>query len=96
MASRMTWISTLRIHGSPDRGRAIGNVRRFHAAGGHVLYGTDMGNGPASGGAERDELELLLEAGLTRDDLLAALMGGAVLPERVEDGDRAALDAILG
>jgi hypothetical protein len=55
-----------------------------------------MGNGPSSGGLERDELVLLLEAGLTRDDLLAALTGEALLPSRTTEGDRAALDAILG
>jgi imidazolonepropionase-like amidohydrolase len=95
MASRITWISTLRIHAAADRDRAIGNVRRFHAAGGRILYGTDMGNGPASGGIERDELELLLEAGLTTDDLLATLTADPLVPALVTEGDRAALDAIL-
>lgn len=96
MASRMTWISTLRIHAGPDRSHALGNVRRFHATGGRILYGTDMGNGPASGGIEPDELGLLLDAGLSRDDLLAALTGDALLPALATEGDHAALDAILG
>lgn len=95
-AAAVTWISTLRIHEGPDRDRAVDNVRRFHAAGGRILYGTDMGNGPASGGVERDELQLLLEAGLTRDDLVTALTGDALLPGLTRDDDaRAALDAIL-
>jgi hypothetical protein len=55
-----------------------------------------MGNGPSPGGVERDELELLLAAGLTRDDLIAALTGDALLPGLTFDDDRAALDAILG
>jgi imidazolonepropionase-like amidohydrolase len=93
-ARAVTWISTLRIHGDPSH--ALDNVRRFQAAGGRILYGTDMGNGPSSGGLERDELVLLREAGLTLDDLLAALTGEALLPSRTTEGDRAALDAILG
>jgi imidazolonepropionase-like amidohydrolase len=96
MAARTIWISTLRIHAGPDLDRAVDNVGRFHAAGGRIRYGTDMGNGPSSGGVERDELELLLGAGLTRDNLLVALTGDALLPGRATDDDRAALDAILG
>lgn len=94
-AGAVTWISTLRIHDSPDLGRALDNVRRFHRAGGRILYGTDMGNGPSSGGVERDELELLLEAGLSRDDLLVALTGDALLPELASTDDRDALEALL-
>lgn len=75
LATHTTWISTLRIHRGPDRERAIGNVRRFHAAGGRILYGTDMGNGPATGGIERDELEALREAGLD-DEAIATAHGG--------------------
>ncbi len=80
LAASMTWISTLRIHAESERAIAIENLRRFRMAGGVILYGTDMGNGPSSGGVDRDELELLLEAGLTHDDLVAALTGGSLLP----------------
>lgn len=73
LATRVTWISTLRIHAGTDRERALDNVRRFHAAGGRILYGTDMGNGPASGGVEQGELDALREAGLGDADLAAAL-----------------------
>jgi len=80
LAAGTTWISTLRIHARPDRDIAIENLRRFRIAGGRILYGTDMGNGPSTGGVERDELEALAEAGLTDDDLLNALTGGSLLP----------------
>jgi hypothetical protein len=44
------WVSTLDIHGygtpSADQDRAVDNLARFRAAGGRVLYGTDLGNGP--------------------------------------------------
>ena len=71
------WISTLDIHGygttSPDQERAVDNLARFHAAGGRVLYGTDLGNGPLPEALNLRELGLLAGAGLTDDDLLAAL-----------------------
>lgn len=73
LAARVTWISTLRIHTGTDRERAIDNVRRFREAGGRIRYGTDMGNGHSSGGLEQDELDALAEAGLTREELAAAL-----------------------
>lgn len=64
LAASVTWISTLRIHTAADRERAIDNATRFHRAGGRILYGTDMGNGPSSGSVEHDELDALREVGL--------------------------------
>jgi imidazolonepropionase-like amidohydrolase len=94
LATHMTWISTLRIHESADRSRAIDNLHRFRNAGGRILYGTDMGNGDSSGGVERDELEALLEAGLTHDELIAALTGGPLLPLTATFDRAAARDAV--
>jgi hypothetical protein len=77
MAARMTWISTLDIHGwgqeNDDFARASDNLRRFHAHGGRVLYGTDLGNGPLPAGLNRREIEALLRVGLSPDDVLGAL-----------------------
>jgi imidazolonepropionase-like amidohydrolase len=71
------WVSTLDIHGygtsSPDQDRAVDNLGRFRAAGGRVLYGTDLGNGPLPATLNLREIALLAQAGLTDDDLLAAL-----------------------
>jgi imidazolonepropionase-like amidohydrolase len=71
------WISTLDIHGygtpSADQGRAVDNLARFRAAGGRVLYGTDLGNGPLPEALNLREVGLLLDAGLTDEDLIAAL-----------------------
>jgi imidazolonepropionase-like amidohydrolase len=93
LAAGTTWISTLRIHIGRDRETAIDNLRRFRMAAGDILYGTDMGNGPSTGRVERDELEALVEAGLTADDLVTALTGGSLLPPLPFDhGD--ALDAV--
>jgi len=71
------WISTLDIHGygtpGPDQARAVDNLTRFGAAGGRVLYGTDLGNGPLPVTLNPREVGLLVDAGLDDDDLVAAL-----------------------
>ena len=71
------WVSTLDIHGygapTDDQDRAVDNVARFHAAGGRVLYGTDLGNGPLPESLNLREVGLLADAGLGEDDVLAAL-----------------------
>jgi imidazolonepropionase-like amidohydrolase len=72
-AASVSWISTLAIHDDADRARAIDNVRRFHAAGGAVLYGTDMGNGPTPVDLNPREIDALREAGVEGAALLQAL-----------------------
>jgi hypothetical protein len=61
------------IHAGPTYKTAVDNVRRFHAAGGIVLYGTDMGNGPSSVDLSEREIRALREAGIDGDDLLRTL-----------------------
>ncbi|MGW9158122.1 hydrolase [Microbacterium sp. NPDC055665] len=68
-----SWISTLAIHDDPARAVAIDNVRRFHTAGGTVLYGTDLGNGPMPLDLNPREVAALREAGLDDAALLRAL-----------------------
>ena len=52
---------------------AIANVRALHAAGVDILAGTDAGNpGTAHGASMHGELELLVRAGLTPSEALAA------------------------
>ncbi len=74
-AASVAWVSTLSIHdaGSEERATAVDNVRRFHAAGGTVLYGTDMGNGPTPVGLNDAELAALRDAGIEGADLLRTL-----------------------
>ena len=83
-AARMTWISTLAIHDGPGRpidlDRAVDNARRFLAAGGTLVYGTDMGNGPTPVGVNEREIELLGEVGLTGEALLRAVLGSPDAP----------------
>jgi hypothetical protein len=73
-AHRTTWISTLGLHRGLARRRALGNARRFVAAGGRLRYGTDMGNGPTPAGVNRREILALGRAGLAGAGLLAALV----------------------
>ncbi|MGH3691443.1 MAG: amidohydrolase family protein [Microbacterium sp.] len=72
-AASASWISTLAIHDDPERAIAIDNLRRFHAAGGTVLYGTDLGNGPMPVDLNPREVAALREAGLDDEALLRAL-----------------------
>ncbi|MGV2902837.1 hydrolase, partial [Microbacterium sp. AGC62] len=60
-------------HDDPEREIAIDNVRRFHAAGGTVLYGTDLGNGPMPVDLNPHEIAALREAGLDDATLWRAL-----------------------
>ncbi|MEV7608416.1 hydrolase [Microbacterium sp. NPDC089320] len=73
-AASVAWVSTLSIHdaGSEERSIAVDNVRRFRSAGGTVLYGTDMGNGPTPVGLNPAELAALRDAGMEGVDLLRA------------------------
>ncbi|MRX43035.1 amidohydrolase family protein [Agromyces kandeliae] len=76
VASRQAWISTLAIHVRDDASvaeTAIDNVRRFHAAGGRVLYGTDSGNGELEPGVNPVEVAALVRAGLAASAIIAAL-----------------------
>ena len=75
-AASVAWISTIAIHDRPTRDVVIDNVRRFHAAGGTVRYGTDMGNGPTPVGLNPAEIAALREAGVTGRALLRALAPG--------------------
>ncbi|GAB1693321.1 amidohydrolase family protein [Krasilnikovia sp. M28-CT-15] len=78
-AARMTWLSTLDIHGwggpDPARDTAIGNLRAFLGQGGAVRYGTDLGNGPLPPGINPREIRALRQAGLSPDDILTAMTG---------------------
>ncbi|MCS5720669.1 amidohydrolase [Herbiconiux sp. CPCC 203407] len=77
MATRMRWVSTLDIHGWGERTDdfevARDNLARFHRAGGEVLYGTDLGNGPLPTGINERELLALVDAGLGADALVGSL-----------------------
>lgn len=67
------WISTLSIHDGVDAERAAVSLGTFAAAGGRVLYGTDLGNGDRAGGLQQEELAALDAAGVRGPALVAAL-----------------------
>lgn len=83
-ASRMRIVSTLDILTfgvrTPELATALDNLGRFHRAGGTVVYGTDLGNGPIPPGIDTRELRLLAEAGLTNDEVLRALVRSPLEP----------------
>jgi len=85
LAAATTWVSTLAIHDGATHETAFDNVARFRAAGGRVLYGTDLGNGDQRIGVSAPELRALGRAGLG----LAALLG-ALAPDAVHGGAPAA------
>jgi imidazolonepropionase-like amidohydrolase len=89
-AARMTWISTLDIHGwgrpTPAQGTAIGNLRRFLEYGGSVRYGTDLGNGPLPPAVNPREIRALQIAGMVPDRVLAAMADPGAAPSWIAGG----------
>jgi hypothetical protein len=81
-ASRMTWISTLDIHGwgtkTPESVTAVGNLRQFLSYGGPVRYGTDLGNGPLPPAVNPREIRLMQSAGMAPAEILASMAGPGV------------------
>lgn len=70
----VAWISTLAIHEGEAYRIAVDNVRRFHARGGNILYGTDMGNGDTPVDINPREIAALRDAGIDGADLLRSLI----------------------
>lgn len=69
VVARMTVVPTMHIDPSDQR---VDNLRRFAAAGGHVIYGTDMGNAGPPPGTDVAELKLMMSAGLALEDALSS------------------------
>jgi imidazolonepropionase-like amidohydrolase len=62
---------------TPELRTAADNMARFRAAGGTVVYGTDLGNGAIPPGIDVREILLLRETvGMTTDEILEALVAG--------------------
>ncbi|UJP10184.1 hypothetical protein L2X99_00185 [Microbacterium sp. KUDC0406] len=72
-AASVSWISTMAIHDGEQYAHVVDNVRRFAAAGGELVYGSDMGNGPTPVDLRESEVTALREAGVDGIDLLRAL-----------------------
>jgi len=84
-AKTMRIVSTLDIWSygkvTPELRTAADNLARFRAAGGTVVYGTDLGNGPIPPGIDVREVLLLHETvGMTPDEILEAMVVGPLQP----------------
>lgn len=80
-ARTMRIVSTLDIlsygNVTPELRVAAENLSRLRAAGGRIVYGTDLGNGPIPPGIHVREALLLHETvGLTADEVLEAMVAG--------------------
>jgi imidazolonepropionase-like amidohydrolase len=88
-ASRMRIVSTLDIlsfgRDTPEIRTALDNLRRFHDAGGTVVYGTDLGNGSIPPGIHAREARLIAEAGLTREEVLQTMIRAPLEPDAPAD-----------
>jgi imidazolonepropionase-like amidohydrolase len=75
VAAGQVWISTLAIHqDAPEAAEfARVNLAGFAAAGGRVLYGTDLGNGDRPVGVVPEEVAELDRAGVRGAALIAAM-----------------------
>lgn len=77
-AKRLRIVSTLDIQSfgrdTPAIRTALDNLRRFHTAGGTVIYGTDLGNGTIPPGIHTREAMLMAEAGLEYEEVLEAMI----------------------
>jgi imidazolonepropionase-like amidohydrolase len=106
-AERQRWVSTLDIHGfgrdTPELRCALDNLARFRRAGGEVVYGSDLGNGPIPSGVHVTELGWLRAAGLTTEECVEAFVRAPIEVGAPADllvvgesplGDVAALDEI--
>lgn len=84
-ARSMRIVSTLDIHSygevTPELRIACDNLVRFRAAGGTVVYGTDLGNGPIPPGIDVREALLLNEAvRMTPEEVLVAMTATRLEP----------------
>ena len=84
LAATTRIVSTLDIQSygrdTPEIRIALDNLRRFHAAGGRIAYGTDLGNGPIVPGVHLTEVFLMRDVGLAPEELLGAMVAGPLEP----------------
>lgn len=73
----MTVVPTLSIRFGRDRDIAIENLARFRAAGGNVVYGTDLGNEGPGPGIDRTEVRALAAAGYDAAGIVRTATAGA-------------------
>lgn len=72
VAAGMTVVPTLACRFGADRAQAIDNLGRFIAAGGRVVYGTDLGNEGPRPGIDPSEIAGMTEAGMDGHTIVRA------------------------
>lgn len=88
-ATRIRIVSTLDIlsfgRDTPEIRTALDNLRRFHVAGGRIVYGTDLGNGSIPPGIHEREARLIAEAGLEPEEVLESMIRAPLEPDAPAD-----------
>ena len=88
-ATRLRIVSTLDIlsfgRDTAEIRTALDNLRRFHVAGGSIVYGTDLGNGSIPPGIHTREALLMVEAGLEPEEVLEAMIRAPLAPDAPAD-----------
>ena len=88
-AARLRFVTTLDIlsfgRDTPEIRTALDNLRRFHVAGGTIVYGTDLGNGEIPPGIHEREARLMREAGLEPEEVLEAMIRAPLEPDAPAD-----------
>jgi imidazolonepropionase-like amidohydrolase len=88
-AGRLRIVSTLDMlsfgRDTPEIRTALDNLRRFHVAGGRIVYGTDLGNGEVPPGIDVREAMLMVEAGLEPEEVLEAMIRAPLEPDAPAD-----------
>ena len=72
VATGMAIVPTLAVRFGRDRAFAIENLARFRAAGGTVVYGTDLGNRGPGPGIDEEEVRGMTEAGFSAREIIAS------------------------
>jgi imidazolonepropionase-like amidohydrolase len=72
VAAEMTIVPTLAIRFGNDRMLAIDNLKRFIAAEGRIVYGTDLGNAGAEPGIDAREVDAMSSAGLSGREIIVS------------------------
>ena len=88
-AARLRIVTTLDIlsfgRDTPEIRTALDNLRRFHVAGGTIVYGTDLGNGEIPPGIHTREAQLIREAGLEPEEVLESMIRAPLQPDAPAD-----------
>ena len=64
MAERLVVVPTLSIREGTELDVAVDNLARFRAAGGRIVYGTDLGNEGPQPGIDEHEVSAMARAGM--------------------------------